>query len=102
MTHSYSLDLQSFVMKHADCRCTFSIGLISCWMHGSHTTDPYSNFDLTSDMYANFQHSRGQFFRLRRINPKVEFASLLILFMCVFHVRSSNIVYPKYGFEDTC
>ena len=48
-------------------------------------------------LYANFRHSRGQFFRLRRINPKVEFAFLLILFICVFHVRSSDIVNPKYG-----
>ena len=29
-------------------------------------------------------------------------AFLLILFICVFHVRSSDIVNPKYGFEDTC
>ena len=71
-------------------------------MYGSHTTDPYSNVDLTSDMYAYFRHSRGQFFRLRLINPKVEFAFLLISFMCVFHVKSSDIVNPKYGFEDTC
>ena len=71
-------------------------------MYGSYTTDPYSNVDLTSDMYANFRHSKGQFFRLRRMNPKVEFAFLLILFICVFHVRSSDIVNPKYGFEDTC
>ena len=32
----------------------------------------------------------------------VELAFLHILFMWVLHCRSSEMVMPKYGFDDTC
>ena len=70
--------------------------------YGSYTTAPYSSVDLTSEIYASLLQSSEQYFKFRLKNPSVEFAFLVILVICVFHCKSSDIVSPKYGFESTC
>ena len=62
---------------------------------------PYSNVGLTSAKYANLRHSRGQCLRLRWRKPRVELALLVVLSMCVVHVRSSEKCSPKYKLDLT-
>ena len=74
---------------------------MSCNLYGSQTIAPYSSVEHTRAMYDNLLHSFGQYFRLRRRNPSVEFAFFTILVIWVFHCKSFEIVIPKYGLEFT-
>ena len=62
----------------------------------------YSRVVLIKAKYAVLRQDSGQCFRLRLRKPSVEFAFLVILFMCELQVRSSDIVTPRYGFSGTC
>jgi hypothetical protein len=44
-----------------------------------------------------FLHVSGTFLRFLLRKPKVAFAFLLMLFMCMLHLRSFDICRPRYG-----
>ena len=63
---------------------------------GSHTGDEYSNVCLTIVVYAVAFTCLLQSPRLRRINPRVLLALLVVMSTCFCQVRSSLNVTPRY------
>ena len=58
--------------------------VISCFVYGSHMTNPYSIIDLTRAIYAVLLHSLGQCCRFLPRNPSVE----LVFYRCCLYVPS--------------
>ena len=56
---------------------------------------PDTRVDRTKDIYANFLHSSGQFFKLRQRNPNVELDFLIMFCIWVLLWRSSDNVIPR-------
>jgi len=87
--------VESLVMYLTPLLWILSSFIISCFVYVSHMIDPYSIFDLTRAIYAVFLHSLGQCYRFLLRNPSVELASLQVLFICSFHLKSSAICSPS-------
>ena len=68
---------------------------------GDHTVEAYSNCGRTKVLYAVDFRSLfwNRIFLLMK--PSVWFAFFEVLFMCVLHERSSDIVTPRYLADGT-
>ena len=76
--------------------CTISILCLSFCRYGSQTVLPYSTIGLTREVYAfSFMLLFGIFRFLFR-KPMVVFAFWQMLDMCFSHLRSDEIVTPRY------
>ena len=75
---------------------------MSFWRCESQTTELFSNDERIKARYAVFLQLSVQCFKFLRRKPRVELAFREILLIWEVHLRSSEIVMPKYGFSGTC
>ena len=71
-------------------------------VYGSHTEQAYSSDGRTKDLYACSLTLVELMLMFLRRNPSVLFASVVMLFIWLSHLRSDCIVTPRYFALSAC